>query len=78
MSHTNTAPRRPFEELSSVEQAEIIAELRGVVAALIGERLADVSQPGKRLASHEALSAYSRFSLLDDPLLRVSPKCMEG
>lgn len=77
MSSINAQPRRTFAELSSAEQAEAIAYLQGVVAALIGERLRDVSQPGKGLASHEALTACSRFSLLDDPLLRVSPRCME-
>ncbi len=77
MSHTHRRLRR-FREYSPAEQAQKIAYLESVVAALLGERLQAVSGLETGLTAHERLSAHARHSLLQDPLLRVWPKCVEG
>lgn len=65
-------PLRRLREYSLAEQAQQIAYLESVLAALLGERLRAVSG----LDAHERLSAHARHSLLQDPLLRVWPKCL--
>lgn len=76
MSDTARKPLRRFREYSLAEQAQKIAYLESVLAALLGERLRAVSGLDAQLADHERLSAHARHSLLQDPLLRVWPKCL--